>query len=75
LDDLRLVELARERPALAFVFAASLNDAPILRPSTETLAFVQAGQLTDDFLEDDIAIVKRATHTASPLIRLEDEPG
>jgi hypothetical protein len=75
LDDLRLVELARERPAITFVFAASLYDAPFPRPSTETLAFVQAGQLTNDFLRDDVAISERATRTATPLIRLEDEPG
>jgi hypothetical protein len=74
LDDLRLVELARDRPAITFVFAASLYDAPLPRPSAETLAFVQAGQLTNDFLEGDVAVVERATHTMTPLIRLEDEP-
>jgi hypothetical protein len=74
LSDLRLVELARERPAITFVFAASLYDAPFPRVSTETVAFVQAGQLTKDFLQNDVAVVDRVTHTATPLIRLEDEP-
>jgi hypothetical protein len=73
LDDLQLVELARDRPAISFVFAASLYDVPTSR--TETLAFVQADQLTDDFSTDDVATVERATQTATPpLIRLEGEP-
>lgn len=66
LADLRLVELAGERPALTFVFAASLDDAPVPRPSTVTLASVPTGQLTGDFLADDVAAVERANQIATP---------
>jgi hypothetical protein len=75
LNDLRLVELARDRLAITFVFAASLYGAPIPHSSSEMPAFVQAGQLMDGFSAEDAAIVERVIRTAaSPLFRLEGDP-
>jgi hypothetical protein len=74
LADLRLVKLAREHPAITFVFAASLDGDPAPRPSTAMLAYVSTDQLTEDYLQDDVAAVRLANQIATPLVfRLESE--
>jgi hypothetical protein len=74
LDDLRLVELASRQPTITFVFAASIDEPPFPRQSTETLTFPQARHLTDEFGADDAALVRLLDQTTTaPLFRLTGE--
>ena len=72
LSGLSLIEIAADRPVIAFVFVASIAEPPFPPPSSETLAFIgRDDQLTDQFNPDDVETVKWVSQpSAAPAFRL-----